>query len=132
MSKSMITNILNHVSNTAVVTGIASGIGYLCARNVALINSNWQVDTQVGLLVGAIAGAIVGLFNGKGANLSSWLVGGAALAIVPFQVCQKLDMPAPFKAVLAISITSASICVLITALGSKIFAKSKNSDPVEA
>lgn len=87
---SSITKVLNHLSDSVVFSAITGGIGYLCARVV-------KHDPLVGLACGATTGVIAGLFGAKGANLSSKIVGLAAIIFVPFQVCQRLELPTTFK-----------------------------------
>lgn len=113
MSDSLITNTLNHLSDTALTSALMAGIGYLCARAVIHLNSSWQMDPRVGLASGAAAGAIIGLFGTTESNTSSKIVACVALIFVPFKLCQKLEIPASFKAVLAITATTVVISGLV-------------------
>lgn len=114
MSDSLITNTLNHLSDTAVTSVLMAGVGYLCARAVVYLNSNLQIDPRIGLVSGATSGLIIGLFFTEDSNTSSKIVAAVALIFVPFKICQRKEIPATFKAVLAI--TAATVVISSVAM----------------
>lgn len=114
MQDSPITNTLNHLSNTAMLSALMAGVGYLCARAVVQLSSGLQVDPLIGLASGAAAGVIIGLFTAEGSNTASKIAALAALILVPFQVCKRLDLPATYQTVFAL--TAASVVISEIAL----------------
>ena len=112
MTGSHISNILNHLSYAAVSSAVAACVGNLGAHLVVHIAADAQVNPRIGMVVGAVAGAITGLFFTKDANLSSKLVGEAALIFVPFALCKRFEISA-IKTVIALSITSAVLTRLV-------------------
>lgn len=114
MTDSPITKALNHLSNTAMLSAFMAGVGYLCARAVVHLNSSLKVDPIIGLASGAAAGAIIGLFTAEGSNTASKIVALAALFFVPFHMCKRLEIPATYQTVVAL--TAASVIVSGVAL----------------
>jgi hypothetical protein len=107
MAQSFITNSLNHVSDAVVTSGIMAGIGYLCARAAMQISST--IDPRIGVVSGAAAGLITGFFWAERSNASSQLIGLGALAVVPFKMCQRREIPGEYKTVLAFTAATVAI-----------------------
>lgn len=130
MSTSPITQILNHLSYATVTASVAAGIGYLCGRSASLINSAWEIDPRVGIIAGAAIGAIAALFNEKGANISSRIVLLASACIVPYQLCQMLNVPTTVKTIAAITFPILISMLLMTTFVNQVCASlNKKSDP---
>ena len=109
MAESFITNAINHLSEAGLASAATAAVGYLCARAVILLNSSCEVDPRVGLISGAAVGAIYGLFFAEGSNTASKIVAVAALIFVPYKLCERLEIPATFKAV--IGLTAATVAI---------------------
>ncbi len=97
MSKSPITGIINHLSDTAFTAALGAGIGYLFSRVVQ------QIDTRAAVVCGLTTGVIGSLFFGYDSNVASKIIGLAALIFLPFKICQRRELPITFKASLAVS-----------------------------
>ena len=112
---SIITGILNHLSDVAVSAISVGAVGYLLARAVK------EIDPKAAFVCGAVSGGCMGLFWSKGANLSSFLVGLSLMILLPARVCAKQHLPMTFKMSLMISFSSLACLALIERLASKFF-----------
>jgi hypothetical protein len=119
MALSPITSVLNHFSDSVVVGILAGGVGYLCARIVRYI------DPKVGFVCGVTAGMILGLFWGEGSYASSKVVGLAALFFVPYQVCQRLELPTTLRTAAILSVMSTILVMAIALLANKVVNKER-------
>lgn len=121
---SPITSIINHLSDISITTAVSTAIGYGITRGAVFIDSAWEIDPKVGLITGAAIGALTGLFNGEGANKSSALLMLAAIVIVPYQLCQYLQVPTTVKVIAALTLPIfVSLCAL-SFIANKVLSKS--------
>lgn len=97
MKASLLTKIINHVSNTIVIASFTGMVGYLLARAIK------HIDPRAGLVCGAAAGAIGPLFFNEGCSKVSIVVGVAALIFLPCKLCEMGKFPLTFKASLAMT-----------------------------
>lgn len=109
-----VSSIINDLSGIAVSASVYGAAAYLCARAVK------QMDPKIAVACAVTARIIMGLFMNKRSNFDSKAVGLAALAYVPFKVCEKLALPATFKMTATISaISLAAYIILSSCSGSK-------------
>lgn len=110
MSSSILTFVVNDVSEVVTISAITAGIGYLLGRVIK------QLDPKAALICGAVGGGLAGLFFRSESNVLSFLVGLALIILLPARVCARLNHPMSFKACVAVSTAIAAIVVVSTSV----------------
>lgn len=105
MAKSVIFRCINDISNLVLPAVIMGATGYLSGRLVK------QIDPRANAICFAIAGAAWNLIFHKQTNESSGYLCMVALVVVPYQVCEAMQIPLSFQASL-IATAIGSVCYI--------------------
>lgn len=98
MSKSTVFRFINDISTLTLPPMVMGTLGYLVGRLVK------QIDPRANAICFAVAGAGLNLIFHKKTNESSGYLCLIAMVVVPYKVCESLQIPLGFKESLLSSI----------------------------
>ncbi len=104
MAKSIVFRFINDVSDLTLPAVIMGGIGYLSGRLIR------QIDPRANAICFAVAGAAWNLIFHEKTNEASGYLCMMALVVVPYQICESIQIPLSFQ-----------MSLIATAVGSVLY-----------